>query len=569
MNSICAFAMLSLCFFNLCALACPTDGEDNTIAEKQFIESYSKTSLKGVFPIHGSNYDPTESSNLSRTHVLVLGGGYSASGNQISLESNIRYFRKIRQNLGLEDAFVQTYFADGNDSSRDLQFFDPNYSVPFINQVLAELFGNSKTVSHQYRSNNLRPNGPSSIQSIDQWFEKRKEHISPTNNLIYFTGHGGKGATKTPHNTTAYLWSNGRLKVTDFVKKLDQLPLNQSTILIMVQCYSGGFANVIFEDGDPDKNFTGHARAGFFSTIQSRVAAGCTPDIREANYREYSTSFWEALCGFSRIGKKINKPDYNADGKTSLMEAHSYVCIHSKTIDIPLKTSDVLLRKYMGTDFKDVPPKDGKKSILEKILPNFYNNESNITAGQKKIENTTETELLDWASHEEKAIYSALSDELGLNKDLPIKEIKKLQEVLNKEKEQLQKEKKQSLDQKNKLRDELKKKLKKKYPELVNPYHERVSEIIHSKEKDVILSIIRVQGTWDNFLKAKEKANQIEADKFTLEKKEAKLLRLRRCVENIFLFQQLKESGTLEQKVNFQKLQTLERSCLEQNWQNQ
>ena len=176
---------------------------------------------------------------------------------------------------------------------------------------------------------------------------------------------------------------------------------------------------------------------------------------------------------------------------------------------------------------------------------------------------------MDWASHEEKAIYSALSDELGLNKDLPIKEIKKLQEVLNKEKEQLQKEKKQSLDQKNKLRDELKKKLKKKYPELVNPYHERVSEIIHSKEKDVILSIIRVQGTWDNFLKAKEKANQIEADKFTLEKKEAKLLRLRRCVENIFLFQQLKESGTLEQKVNFRKLQTLERSCLEQNWQNQ
>ena len=220
----------------------------------------------------------------------------------------------------------------------------------------------------------------------------------------------------------------------------------------------------------------------------------------------------------------------------------------------------------MGTDFKDVPKKDGEKSILEKILPNFYNNESNITTGQKKIENTTETELLDWAPHEERAIYSALSDELGLKKDLPINEIKKLQEELNKEKEHLQKEKKQSLDQKNKHRDELKKRLKKKYPELVNPYHERVSEIIHSKEKDVILSIIREQGTWGNFLKAKEKANQFEAEKFTLEKKEAKLLRLRRCVENIFLSKLLKERGNLEQNFNFQKLQTLERSCPEQNW---
>lgn len=561
--------MQSLCFFSLCTLACPTDKADITIAGKRSIETYSKTSLKGVLPIHSSNYDLTESSNLSPTHVLVLGGGYSASGNQVSLESNIRYFRKIRQNLGLHDANVQTYFADGNDSSRDLQFFDPNYSVPFINQVLAELFGNSKTIYHQYRSNTLQPNGPSSIQSIEQWFDRRKEHISPSNNLIYFTGHGGKGPTKTPHNTTAYLWSNERLKVTDFVKKLNQLPLNQSTILIMVQCYSGGFANVIFKDGDPDKKFTDHARAGFFSTIQSRVAAGCTPDIREDNYREYSTSFWEALCGISRIGRKINKPDYNADGKTSLMEAHSYVCIHSETIDVPLKTSDVLLRKYMGTNSRDVPKKGGEKNIIEKFLPNLFSNESNKTAGQKKIEHTTVSELMAWASHEEKAIFSALSNEIGLKKDFPINEIKKLQEELNKEKEKLQKEKKLSLDQKNNYRDELKKRLKKKYPELVNPYHQKVSEIIHSKEKEVIFSIISAQSTWDNFLKAKEKADRFEADKFTIEKKEAKLLRVRRCVENIFLSQQLKIKGTLEQKFNFQKLQTLERICPEQIWNNQ
>jgi len=54
-----------------------------------------------------------------------------------------------------------------------------------------------------------------------------------------------------------------------------------------------------------------------------------------------------------------------------------------------------------------------------------------------------------------------------------------------------------------------------------------------------------------------------------IEKKEAKLLRVRRCVENIFLSQQLKIKGTLEQKFNFQKLQTLERTCPEQIWNNQ
>ena len=127
---------------------------------------------------------------------------------------------------------------------------------------------------------------------INRWFDRRKNSNQSDQNIIYFTGHGGKGDTKKPHNTTAYLWSNSRLKVSDFVKKLDQLPIEQSTFVIVVQCYSGGFANIIFEDGDPQKKFSNHSRAGFFSTIQSRVAAGCTPDIREENYQEYSTSFW-------------------------------------------------------------------------------------------------------------------------------------------------------------------------------------------------------------------------------------------------------------------------------------
>ena len=164
--------------------------------------------------------------------------------------------------------------------------------------------------------------------------------------MIYFTGHGGKGDKKEPFNTTAHLWNNQKVKVSDLAKKLDLLPMSQSVILIMVQCYSGGFANFIFKDGNPKKELHQQPRAGFFATTHDRVAAGCTPDIREANYQEYSTKFWEALCGESRVGNQITKPDFNGDGRTSLSEAHAYVIINSKTIDIPIKTSDIFLRKY-------------------------------------------------------------------------------------------------------------------------------------------------------------------------------------------------------------------------------
>ena len=35
--------------------------------------------------------------------ILILGGGYSASGNQISLESNVKYFQRIKPILQLEE----------------------------------------------------------------------------------------------------------------------------------------------------------------------------------------------------------------------------------------------------------------------------------------------------------------------------------------------------------------------------------------------------------------------------------------------------------------------------------
>ncbi len=63
----------------------------------------------------------------------------------------------------------------------------------------------------------------------------------------------------------------------------------------MVQCYSGGFANLIFEQGQPDKPLAKANRCGFFATVHDRIAAGCTSDIDEEDYHEYSSAFWAAI----------------------------------------------------------------------------------------------------------------------------------------------------------------------------------------------------------------------------------------------------------------------------------
>ena len=218
-------------------------------------------------------------------NLLILGGGYSASGNEVSLESNVRYLHRQKDEIGLSKFRTKTLFSDGLDAARDIKYRDPSFTVPETNLILAEIFGSTRGIYNQYRNNHLKADGASSIKEFDKWLKDVNSSSKRTSNLIYFTGHGGKGEKKTPYNTTAYLWNNYKFRVSEFTKKLDSLPSDQTFILVMVQCYSGGFANYIFREGDSKKGLHPQVRAGFFATVHDRVAAGCTPDIREENYQ--------------------------------------------------------------------------------------------------------------------------------------------------------------------------------------------------------------------------------------------------------------------------------------------
>ena len=161
------------------------------------------------------------------------------------------------------------------------------------------------------------------------------------------------------------------------------------------------------------------------------------------------------------LEEKVNRPDYNEDGYTSLMEAHSYVCIHSETIDIPIKTSDVLLRKYVENTTTSSQDNEKNKNFFEKYIPKIFSQDNNSTKLSKRIEGITKKEFEQYAQPEEKAVLRALLKKLEINGEYPIKEITKLSEKLKKEKGQIEKEKKKHTDNKNKHRDTLRKGLRK------------------------------------------------------------------------------------------------------------
>lgn len=261
----------------------------------------------------------------AKDHFLVIGGGYAPSGNQASLERNVLFWQRVLAEKKIAPEMQSIFFADGDDPADDLQVMDRK-SIPKANQWMAEFFGSQNDLGLSYRNHRV-PNviGKTSLQNIQDWFAEAGPSMRNGDRLlVYVTSHGNDSKTRNQsHNTSISLWNGERLDVVELVKLLDTLPDGVRVSVVMVQCHAGGFARLIYNEGNPDRGLSKQSRCGFFATVHDRPAAGCTPEIDEATYVEYSTYFWEAIAGHNRVNQPIEPPDYNQDGKISFDEAHA------------------------------------------------------------------------------------------------------------------------------------------------------------------------------------------------------------------------------------------------------
>ncbi len=298
-----------------------------------------------------------------KDYFLTIGGGYAPEGNQASLERNVLFFQRVLSEKNLQGSPKDVFFADGQNNATDLQVMDQS-SIPKPNRLMAEFFGSQEDLGLSYRDHQV-PNvrGETSLKNIRDWFENTGSTMSRGDRLVlYVTSHGMASVTRSePYNTSISLWNHSRITVRELVGLLDDLPEGVSVLTIMVQCHAGGFARFIYNEANPDKGFSLQKRAGFFATVHDRSAAGCTPEIDEATYVEYSTYFWEAISGFSRTGQAIEPPDYDKDGVVSFDEAHAYTILLSDTIDLPIKTSDEFLgdhARFQNERYSDLLPRE-------------------------------------------------------------------------------------------------------------------------------------------------------------------------------------------------------------------
>lgn len=474
----------------------------------------------------------------AKDYILVLGGGPSLESSEYSIEQNVIYFQQIRDRLGMASPTVKILFASGAGESLDVR--QQTRESGTLRLTLAKLMGSrdsDQIAEIDYRHNQIcgsdalvPDTGPCRRDDVMRALTSLSRSLQPRDRLlIYMTGHGGKG--KPVENGHFFPWESNPVSVRDFTAKLDQFDPKVQVFLVMVQCYSGSFANVIYQGGDPSRGLAKHERAGFFAATDSLPAAGCTPEIKLDAYEDFSTYFWAALAGQDRLGKPAPSADYNRDGRISGSEAFFYSIVETTTIDMPVSTSDSFLRRHA--------PKASSPSSID--ADHEY------------------SKLLKAAAPLERLALENITKRLNLTGE---DRIAKAKERMNGPRVLQPGDNPGQLSSKDRtLRRSLSQSLTSRWPFLKSGWHPQTAEAV-AKDDPLIWDALKSHPSYEEWVRNRDALDRSRLRLASFEKRERKLERLIRLAETIVLADNLEKSGSDALKKRYQALRRLEDSFL-------
>jgi hypothetical protein len=476
-------------------------------------------------------------------HFLTIGGGYSPSGNQVSLEKNVLFFRQVlaeRYPAG-EGAAAPRHdvlFSDGDSPGRDVQYADAASDVPRARRLLAQLADEEDDLGYRYRSHEIPGvRGPATRAALDRWFAEVGATLAAGDRLIlYATGHGEDGDEH--RNNVLNLWNGDAVTVRELAALLDGLPAGVDVVVVMVQCYSGGFADLMFAGGRPDNGpaaGTG-VRCGFFATVPDRTAAGCTADVYEENYRDYSTSFWAALGGTTRTGAPVDAAarDFDADGTVTFAEAHAYALLTNESIDIPMKTSDRFLRLH-----SDAGTSRGRL----------------VSAGDMLAR------LNALATPADRGVIEGLSRQLKMGGQYRYNDAESLAEALDLQHVDLERQENELRDRYDEVREDIRDALEIRWPELRNRWDPAVDRLL-AEEAEALVGAIESDANFGEFTRLRDQLSKLAEQGEALQLRYVKCRRLMHRIESVALAHNLSVSGDEAHLARYRALVAAENGTL-------
>jgi hypothetical protein len=465
-------------------------------------------------------------------HFLTIGGGYAPSGNQLSLERNVLYFREVLARLYAKGANFpahDVFFSDGDSPGRDLQYEDPAWQVPEANRLLARLADDEDDLGYRYRSHAIKDvRGSATRAALDKWFAEIGPKLAAGDRLVlYVTGHGSHQQGNYDNNFIN-LWNGGRLDVRRLAGMLDKLPKDVTVVVVMVQCYSGGFSNLLFAGGESDKGPSRDVRCGFFSTAPDRQAAGCTAEVNEANYQDYSSHFLAAISGTTRTGVAVDRAacDFDGNGTVTFAEAHAYVLLTDESIDVPNRTSDRFLK---------------------------VNSDAGASGGRMVAAKDMVARLLAVASPADRAVVEGLSKQLELGGQYRYDAANELAESLRAQHKAIEQQQAALGKRYGRVRDAIWNTLELRWPELRNRWDPGVDGVLR-EEGDEVVRAIKAHPRYGQFTKLHDESGALSARDDALENRWAKSQRLVRTLERIALAHNLDQVADEETLTRYKAL---------------
>lgn len=472
-------------------------------------------------------------------YVLTIGGGHTAQNNQVSLEKNVLFFGRVLAEQ-LPDATHTILFADGDDPRRDLQYVDPEVPPPRVDALLARIFNQTQYFAERYRDHEIpQVDGAATRENLSRWFDRASETLVAGDRVIlYATAHGGRSEDrKRLRNTTLYLW-NDEITVAQLAGELDKLSPEVAVVVVMVQCYAGGFADLIFTDADLKNGPTAHNRCGFYATSPTRVAAGCTPDIDEADYHEYSSSFWAAILGRTRTGASITDADYDADGRVSFAEAHAFVLLDSDTIDVPLKTSEVLLRATSSERPRNRPAVAARSETTDPNPAGSDGEPARQVTALRPIAPLTSrspvSQLQEAAGPVEKQVIDGLSEQLELAKEDRADEAREVADAIEDERKRLRSRIRRLERDYHDIRKTIETEVLAEWPELAGTWNPAGRRIV-AEQPDAVIQLIEAHPDFQAFNRLAAEIVRLEKQRLDLERRWVKCQRLIQTLESVAL----------------------------------
>lgn len=284
---------------------------------------------------------------LASEHFWIIGGGPRPEASQAQIEFNVDWVVTSLREM-VPDAVIHVFYANGTGPEpATVELLTEPDAEAHDFEALARVFGAPDAVRVRYREHRVENvEGSTRADALVPELGRQLAALEPGDQgMIIYNGHGSWAPDHA--GNALRLWGETALDVREFEGLLSRVDSAVPVRFLFTQCYSGAFERAVHPGAADVLALAPGRRCGFFAESEDRESEGCSASIDIGDYRDYTTYFFAALTGTTRIGEPVDPQDWDGDGVITPFDAHLFALVEGRNADLPRSTSEVYLERWL------------------------------------------------------------------------------------------------------------------------------------------------------------------------------------------------------------------------------